>query len=245
MKGEMLFAALAASLALGGYAEANQACDISADEIAAAVRADLDHEIRPGGVNGSPFWNGYSRFFMYPPAFDFPAVKGATEYRYEVVDAKGGVHVFTAPVPTASLKALWPELPSGWTTVTCFAITQKPHYRPASPMVSRCFWKQAPFTGDYPAAVRGYGEAARLAKAWLRNQDAYRSTSRRRKRSAIPSRVCNSPTGSSRPNGWTNRGSSRGGTASSSTSRFSANSSARRNRAKRLQPLCLKGNRPE
>ena len=170
----MLFAALAASLALGGYAEANQPRDISADEIAAAVRADLDHEIRPGGVNGSPFWNGYSRFFMYPPAFDFPAVNGATEYRYEVVDAKGGVHVFTAPVPTASLKALWPELPSGWTTVTCFAITQKPHYRPASPMVSRCFWKQAPFTGDYPAAVRGYGEAARLAKAWLRNQDAYR-----------------------------------------------------------------------
>ena len=39
-----------------------------AADIDALVKEDLKNEVRPGGVNGSPFWNGNSRFFMYPPA---------------------------------------------------------------------------------------------------------------------------------------------------------------------------------
>jgi len=41
------------------------------DALMERSRAELEHEIRPGGRDGSPFWNRYARFFAYPPSFDF------------------------------------------------------------------------------------------------------------------------------------------------------------------------------
>ena len=51
-----------------GLAFAAQAADI-----VALVKEDQKHEVRLGGVNGSPFWDANARFFMYPPTFDFPS----------------------------------------------------------------------------------------------------------------------------------------------------------------------------
>ena len=52
------------------------------EEIRKLVAEDLRNEVRPGGVNGQPFWNKAARFFMYPPAFDFPPTKTAVRYRF-------------------------------------------------------------------------------------------------------------------------------------------------------------------
>ena len=143
-----------------------------AADIAALVKEDLRHEVRPGGVNGQPFWNGAARFFMYPPAFDFPADKVAVSNRFEVVDSKGKLHVFMATKPTASLAPVWEELPSGWTSVMCLAVDKVDDRTVFKG--SRTFWKQAPFTGKYPPAACGYAEFAAKAKGWLYSQPAFR-----------------------------------------------------------------------
>ena len=47
-------------------------------------------------VGGQPFWNANARFFMYPPAFDFPEDGEAVRYAFEIVDAKGRMTVLKA-----------------------------------------------------------------------------------------------------------------------------------------------------
>ena len=46
------------------------------DRLAAAAAADYARPVRPGGIDGRSFWNGYSVRFLYPPAFGFAAVDG-------------------------------------------------------------------------------------------------------------------------------------------------------------------------
>jgi len=74
-----------------------------AEDWTAQVAEDLAHEVRPGGVNGQPFWNGNAILFMYPPAFDFrefvSASKQKVTYRFEVRDANGKFHFFHSPSP--------------------------------------------------------------------------------------------------------------------------------------------------
>ena len=135
------------------------------------VREDLRHEVHPGGVEGRPFWNGQSMFFMYPPSFDFPADPKATHYRFDVVDAKGHVHFAWGASPHESLASVWPELPTGWTSVSCRGMGgDSKHFVLTG---TRAFWKQAPFTGNYPPAVCGYGECAERAKRWLYSQESF------------------------------------------------------------------------
>ena len=64
---------------------------------------DLAAEVRPGGVDGSPFWNVNSRQFLYAPRFDVRPVENACSYRYCVVDAKGKRHVFRSEAAQSPL----------------------------------------------------------------------------------------------------------------------------------------------
>ena len=66
------------------------------NSILGMVAHDLEKPVRPGGVNGRPFWNKYSVQFMYPPAFDFAYVKNAVKYRFTVTDDVLANHVFEA-----------------------------------------------------------------------------------------------------------------------------------------------------
>ncbi|MBR3085019.1 MAG: hypothetical protein IKH04_01305 [Kiritimatiellae bacterium] len=43
--------------------------------------------IRPGAPGERPFWNGFARAFIHPPAFDFADVPGAVAYRFEIIPA--------------------------------------------------------------------------------------------------------------------------------------------------------------
>lgn len=148
------------------------AAAFAAADIDALVREDLKHEVRPGGVNGSPFWNANARFFMYAPSFDFPADERAKGYQFDVVCADGKVRVFYAPRPTASLAPVWADLPAGWTSVMCRSLDRREDRH----MLKGCrtFWKQAPFTGKYPPAARSYGECAKLAMGWIYEQPSWK-----------------------------------------------------------------------
>lgn len=146
---------------------------LSGKDIAELVQEDIRHEVHPGGVNGAPFWNGNARFFMYPPAFDFPTDPHAVGYRFEVVDANGKMHGFEADRPTASLAPVWADLPTGWTSVLCHSVDRRNGHNVLKG--TRAFWKQAPFTGNYPPAARPYRECADRAIAWLFGKDEWKT----------------------------------------------------------------------
>lgn len=132
-----------------------------------AARADSDYAnpVRPGGVDGSPFWNVYARMFMYPPAFDFS--KGGPDtvkYRFTVLDSAGKSHVFDALSSQAPLTPVWSNVAPGraWVYVKAVDKDGVVHGIPDWPRdrFSRTFWRSAPFRpGTYPTAPRSYAEA--------------------------------------------------------------------------------------
>ena len=129
-------------------------------------REDLNHEVRPGGRDGSPFWNENARVFIYPPAFDFKRVDGAVRYRFNVIDDLHDVHSFTADEPTASLKSVWPQIPIGPATVVCTALAA--NGREVGLAGRRKLWRSESFDpAQYAPAKRGYGEACALALDYL------------------------------------------------------------------------------
>ncbi len=131
--------------------------------------------VRPGQPGKQAFWNGHARRFIYAPTFDFPAVKGAAAYRFEL-QAKGKTYTFTAEVPWASLAPVWNELPVAQVTLTVRPLDQsgKPFGKALSP---RTFYKDAPFAGFYRDPPETYGASAReclqaifakdYVRAWL------------------------------------------------------------------------------
>ena len=138
----------------------------SYNALMAASREDLGNEIRPGGRDGSPFWNGNARVFVYPPAFGFKRVEGADRYRFDVLDDVHAVHSFTSAEPTASLKPVWEQVPVGFTTVECTALAADGGEIGVAG--KRTFWRGISFDpAQYAPAKRGYGEACALALDYL------------------------------------------------------------------------------
>jgi hypothetical protein len=81
---------------------------------AGATPPDADQSlapIAPGQHGGQPFWNRDALRFIYPPAFDFAEIKGATSYRFSVVGSDGERLAFTAHRPDADLASVWSKVP--------------------------------------------------------------------------------------------------------------------------------------
>ena len=142
------------------------ALDCGAVDLAELARAEYSNPIRPGGIEGRPFWNQHARMFMYPPAFDFDDFgEEAVKYRFFVQDADHRWLTFDADSPKASLAPVWDRITPGFVWVwilavhrngRCFDVPLMPRERS-----SRLFWKSAPFKpGAYPAKPRSYAEAA-------------------------------------------------------------------------------------
>lgn len=131
--------------------------------------------VRPGYEGRNPFWNGYSRKFIYAPAFDFPAEKSAVEYRFTVRPADESdsrTWSFSADRPTESLAAVWNEIPVGDMLLTVEAIDRRG--RVAAVVGEREFLRDFPFEGPYHDAVRPYREAARMALLAVHNMKSIR-----------------------------------------------------------------------
>ena len=104
------------------------------------------------------FWNGFSKRFMYAPAFGFAAVDGAARYRYEVIDDFHRRHEFVSDSPNASLDGVWNKLPVGYVTVGC--IGENSDGVAIREAGRRTFWKKAAFSaGGYPPASRSFALA--------------------------------------------------------------------------------------
>lgn len=120
--------------------------------------------IRPGGVNGNPFWNTYATQFLYPPSFAFKANAAAKEYRFTITDSKRRKHSFVSPSPTDALTPVWNAIPPGKTTVVCEAVDGSG--KVLGSCGSRNFWRNPPFSGKYPPRRMSYREAAKRGVEW-------------------------------------------------------------------------------
>jgi len=136
-------------------------------ELAKLVAEDVAKPVRPVGVDGqSEYWNVNATWFMYPPAFAFPAKKGASGYHVRIVDATGKVRDLFQTNSVVSLEKLWTELPAGRTEVWCDPYRQWGHWTIGRNF--RVFWKMSPYRpGGYPKAPRGYADAAKLCTDYL------------------------------------------------------------------------------
>ena len=160
MTKETLAAVLAFGLAGMGLAATNA-------ELAKLVAEDVVRPVRPVGVNGqTEYWNVNATWFMYSPAFAFPAKAGALGYRVRIVDAAGKVHRYEQTNPVVSLEKLWMELPAGRTEVWCDGYSLHEHWTVSRNF--RVFWKMTPYEpGAYPKAPRTHAEAATMCCEYL------------------------------------------------------------------------------
>src|SRR5687768_14964309 len=80
--------------------------------------------IRPGEPGKAPFWNTYSRRFVFAPAFNFPTVADARTYRYEIHSlADSTTYTFESDVPHAPLSPIWTSVPVGRFQLKVFGIS--------------------------------------------------------------------------------------------------------------------------
>ena len=130
--------------------------------LSAAVSADLEKPVRPGGIDGRPFWNvdGRGMRYIYPPAFDFAAVPGAVKYRFTVLDDILDEHVFEADSQTADLSPVWKEIPVGFVRVQAEGLSADG--RVLGTGGRRRFWRCAPYEpGAYKGRPWSYAECVR------------------------------------------------------------------------------------
>lgn len=133
----------------------------------AKVAADVECPVRPGGVDGQPFWNQNAVWFMYPPSFDFPEYPGCKGYRYQVRGADGVWHSFKSDTPHAVLTNIWSKLPVGHTEVRCTAWEANLHQLQMS---TRTFWKMKPYdASSFPKAEKTYRESAMAGFEYMLN----------------------------------------------------------------------------
>lgn len=126
--------------------------------------------IRPGGVDGSPFWNGYAKRFVYAPAFDFSEVEGADRYFFKVFPEKGDSMVFCSDNPKASLSEIWNDIPVGNVSLRVEAADAEGET--VGIAGEREFVRAYPFVAGEVHPARDYREAAVKASLYIHNMKA-------------------------------------------------------------------------
>ena len=127
--------------------------------------------IRPAAEGRNPCWNGYSRKFIYAPAFEIAAVEGAAKYRFDIRQQEGdGQWSFTATEPTADLSPVWASIPPSMVDLTVLALDAGGQR--LDTVYTRSFLRDFPFEGPYNDNVRPYREAAMMAALYVHNSEA-------------------------------------------------------------------------
>ena len=139
--------------------------------------AEYQEPIRPGNVEGNPWWNGYAPRFLYAPVFKFNEVSGATSYRASitVTPMEGETQTLTMDfeAPEISLVPVWADITPGKVRMTVTGIGTDG--QPAGLSGVKSFVRDVPFKGNYPGPVRGYQEAALLAARYTHTLPAIQS----------------------------------------------------------------------
>lgn len=114
--------------------------------------------VHPGGGD-TPFWNGFSKKFIYAPSFDFKTVEGAVKYLYTVTSTEGQSWSFTADSPQCSLSEVWGKIPYG-TNVSLTVDALDDNGGVIARTGQREFFRDYGFNPPYNDAVRDYRQAA-------------------------------------------------------------------------------------
>jgi maltose/maltodextrin transport system substrate-binding protein len=139
------------------------------EQMNTAAREQAKMPIRAGVPGFRPFWNGYAKAFIHPPAFAFKEINGARAYRF-VLTAKQNsentplpvTHVWTAAKPWFPVPAdLWDSLKPGSYTLRVTGTGAQE----TSVAGERTFHRAAVFQGPYPKGVCDYRTAARRVYA--------------------------------------------------------------------------------
>ena len=142
--------------------------------------------IRPGYEGRNPFWNKFSKKFIYAPAFDFPTAEGAVAYRFTVKpvdETNTAVWTFTAETPKAPLSPIWNDITPGDVVLTVEAMDADGNA--VATVGERKFLRDFPFKGPYNDAVRDYKDAAKMAIYYIHMMPAVQSW----KTSTIPDKI--------------------------------------------------------
>ena len=116
--------------------------------------------VRPGGVDGSPYWNAYSIFFQYPPVLKFNDVDGAKSYSFKVTTDGYSSESFSSNEARADLTKVWPEVPEN-SIVSVSALALGADGAAIGEPQTRSFMKTARFKkGSYPKKKEEYRRAA-------------------------------------------------------------------------------------
>ena len=135
-------------------------------ELNAAARRRALSPVRLGEPGVRPFWNGHSKAFIHPPAFEFKDVPGAANYRFtlEPEDKALKPSVWIDSEPWKAMDAaIWDALVPGFYTVKVEALDSAGSSLGMAG--TRRFWRAAVFSGPYPQAARTCRDAARRVYA--------------------------------------------------------------------------------
>lgn len=124
--------------------------------------------IRPGIPGESPFWNTYSKRFMYAPAFDFNLIEKSTFYRFTAIPLTTNEEfTFDADEPWAPLSPIWAELPVGHIALIVEGHDDRNQILGLSG--TRVFYRAAEYNGPYVGQKLDYRESAERALKFLFN----------------------------------------------------------------------------
>ena len=140
------------------------------DELNNRAQAEYNNPVRPGYEGKNPYWNKFSKKFMFAPAFDFKAVDGAVNYKYTItqnVKENAKEWSFVADAPNLALSPVWQQIEVGDVILKVEALDEAQNVIAVAG--ERKFYRDSPFKGPYHDAVRGYKEAALLALLHIHN----------------------------------------------------------------------------
>ena len=140
------------------------------EDLTAKAAAEYSVPLRPGGVDGSPFWNVHSTRFTYAPAFNFAEVEGAESYRFTLTHENGDKHVFQAETPIENLSSIWNDVTPGNVTLVVEGIGADGEVTGVAG--DRAFVRAYPFVAKDDAPARSYREAALKACLYVHNMPA-------------------------------------------------------------------------
>lgn len=127
------------------------------------AQEEYNHPIR----KGEPYWNVFAKKFTFAPAFGFPAVEGAVNYKYLVRQEGVEKASFMASLPTEDLGRIWASIPPGECVLDVVALDSAGDSIGLSG--KREFVRDFPFKTGGPAPAKSYRQTALDAILYVHN----------------------------------------------------------------------------
>jgi hypothetical protein len=151
------------------------ACQTAAEKTHSKGFGEISREqsvvpIRPGVPGERPFWNGYSKRFIYAPAFDFKKVENADIYLFKIASLDSAdSFTFESEAPYAPLSPVWKDMEVGNYEVKVTGVSE--NGESVGLAGKRKFYRAAPFGGIYHETSARYDSSARVALSSLLHKD--------------------------------------------------------------------------